>query len=134
MITTLDVLSRAYDRCVYGYSKYCSADIDYASFEQYKQIVRNQDNWFEMKLNPFGNEGLYIDIYFCQDCDSQKVYCGCVKTLRDDREAFRDMGALMGEMLFWGNKLIYKLMKREWSDGLLHGIQADNSELFWYES
>ena len=50
-----------------------------------------------------GSEGIYVDFFiegeYMQDADTHSERIGCMKTLLEDEEAFRNISALMTEML-----------------------------------
>ena len=69
----------------------------------------------EFNVNPTvdygGSEGIYVDVYFVGKWDANqdensRMYCGCIKTLQEDKEAMRKMGELCGLIVYHAREFI----------------------------
>lgn len=89
--------------------RYAEAEpiIDYAEPEDFDQReITNYAFDFQAIVNTGGNEGIYIDCGLCGEFDqSGKKFCkaGTIKTLREDIDAYRIMGALSGYLVAYSD-------------------------------
>ena len=70
---------------------------------------------FEARLNWGGSEGIYIDCYLKGIFDQSTSTCchaGTIKTLREDVDAYRIMGALAGYLTIYARKYVNENLDR----------------------
>ena len=92
-----------------GYYQEVEPILDYYLPSDKNREFSNYEFDFCALVNPGGSEGIYIDVYLQGEFDqSGEKYCkvATFKTLREDTEAFRIMGALCGVLTFYAGQYI----------------------------
>lgn len=85
--------------------------IDYVSDRKVNAFELNPDGaYVECVLNTDGNEGIWIDFYVNND-DVAHKYFGCIKTLSENVDACKLMGAAAGALQFVARNVIWNLYK-----------------------
>lgn len=95
--------------------------IDYALPDDFdRREITNYEFDFQAVVTAGGNEGIYIDCGLCGTFDqSGQRYCkaGTIKTLREDVDAYRIMGALSGFLVaysgIYANSHLERFMPEE---------------------
>ena len=127
-MTTRDVLSLAYaavfgiestqrgqlDGHFYG-QRAGECEIDYANFDHPQNFDIGED--YIEAVTEDGSEGCWIRlerVHYERDEGYQRFRVGTVKTLCEGRKAWRDMGALAGELAYLANNdIAWELYKAE---------------------
>lgn len=116
-MTTCDVLSLAY-ATIFGVERTQrgqlaghfygqragECEIDYANFDHPQSF--DIDNDYIEAVTEDGNEGCWIRlerVHYVRDEGYQRCRVGTIKTLCEGRKAWRDMGALAGELAYLAN-------------------------------
>lgn len=129
-VTTTKILSVAYCE-IFGittdrgsgigryYGQYAGDScIDYAHFDGHYEIPFDEDtDWFEC-ITEDGCEGCWIRVELVRRItlgghdDNIRRRVGIIKTLSEGRNAWKNMGALAGELAYTANDAAYKVIKR----------------------
>ncbi|MBR2401402.1 MAG: hypothetical protein IKB01_01345 [Lachnospiraceae bacterium] len=70
--------------------------LDYAIHSSYNISIIPPDAIFKAVVNTGGSEGTYIDLKLLSNGNS--YYCGTIKTLEDDMDAYIYMGMIVGAL------------------------------------
>ncbi len=98
-------------RLVQEHGHYAEAEliIDYTLADRDGRKLTNYNFNFRAVISPGGSEGIYIDCYLEGRFDQSASTCchaGTIKTLREDVDAYRIMGALAGYLTIYANKYV----------------------------
>lgn len=100
----------------HGHFQEAEPILDYVLPEGYDtRKLTNYRFSFQAIVNPGGSEGIYIDCVLRGEFDrSGEKYCqvGTIKTLREDVDAYRIMGALAGLLTVYAYKYINNNLDR----------------------
>lgn len=83
--------------------------IDYALADRDERKLTDYGFDFWAVVSPGGSEGIYIDCYLEGRFDqsaSTRCHAGTIKTLREDVDAYRIMGALAGYLTIYARKYV----------------------------
>lgn len=111
-MTTEQVLQAAYDDVISrdafdGFEEW----IDYTSFAMRSEDFDPDRDYLRCCVTD-GSEGAWIDIFRYRECEFE--YVGTIKTLREGRDVWREMGALAGELSYVANFITpWELQKAE---------------------
>lgn len=89
--------------------------IDYALADDDERKLTNYGFDFRAVISPGSSEGIYIDCYLEGEFDrSASTLCnaGTIKTLREDVDAYRIMGALAGYLTVYAGKYVNENLDR----------------------
>ena len=107
--------------------------LDYG-LDTYQPVEIRSYQWDTVGIVNFGgSEGIYLDIYADGIVDDtnerKKIHLGTYKTLRDDIDAFREMGSLNAEFVFALRKFVNShLDDFEWSGFKVLFYQKDSDQ------
>lgn len=98
-------------RLVKEHGHYTEAEpiIDYAMADDEERKLTDYGFDFRAVVSPGGSEGIYIDCYLSGSFDQSASTCcqaGTIKTLREDVDAYRIMGALAGYLTVYARKYV----------------------------
>ena len=113
-----------------GYYAEAEPIMDYTSPDDREIEFTNYRFNFHAVVNPGGSEGIYIDCYLRGEFDqSGKETCpiGTFKTLSEDMNAYRIMGALCGALTFYAGEYINTHIDRYTPDAEL-AAQAEREK------
>ena len=104
-------------RLVKEHGHYAEAEpiIDYALADRDERKLTNYGFDFWAVVSPGGREGIYIDCYLIGSFDQSASTCchaGTIKTLREDVDAYRIMGALTGYLTVYAHKYVNENLDR----------------------
>ena len=104
-------------RLVKEHGHYAEAEpiIDYALADRDERKLTNYGFDFWAVISPGGSEGIYIDCYLEGRFDqsaSTRCHAGTIKTLREDVDAYRIMGALTGYLTVYAHKYVNENLDR----------------------
>lgn len=104
-------------RLVKEHGHYAEAEpiIDYALADRDERKLTNYGFDFWAVISPGGSEGIYIDCYLEGRFDqsaSTRCHAGTIKTLREDVDAYRIMGALAGYLTVYAGKYVNGNLER----------------------
>ena len=110
-------------RLVKEHGHYAEAEpiIDYALADRDERKLTNYGFDFCAVISPGGSEGIYIDCYLKGKFDqsaSTRCYAGTIKTLREDVDAYRIMGALTGYLTVYAHKYVNENLDRYEPDNI----------------
>ena len=125
-MNTMQILSAAYaEACGIPENEHCyyygqeignGVIIDYTSFDRLARPFDIDSDTITASTSS-GSEGVWIDfnLTHCDyDSGSKQIYrIGSIKTLDEGRDAWRNMGALAGEISYLVDKIAWKLYKAE---------------------
>lgn len=122
-MTTTDILTLAWTTIfpeaklnmfsAFNDQKYRDITIDYASFSGYDPRSFNIDGDAIICFTEDGSEGVWIAVHHVRyDAEGRNIMrVGSVKTLNEGRDAWRDMGALAGELTYEAGRAAWTLYK-----------------------
>jgi len=124
-MTTTQVLSNAYAE-IFGipvneHGNYYgqmvgNSEIDYANFNRYEKNYDPDADYIEA-CTETGSEGVWIGCFLVhwdfEPSKSSRERVGTIKTLDEGRDAWRNMGALAGELAYMSGQIAWKLYKAE---------------------
>lgn len=104
-------------RLVKEHGHYAEAEpiIDYALADHHDRKLTHYEFDFRAVVSPGGSEGIYIDCYLEGKFDqssSPGCHAGTIKTLREDVDAYRIMGALTGYLTVYAHKYVNENLDR----------------------
>ncbi len=104
-------------RLVKEHGHYAEAEpiIDYALADRDERKLTNYGFDFRAVVSPGSSEGIYIDCYLEGRFDqsaSTRCHAGTIKTLREDVDAYRIMGALTGYLTVYAHKYVNENLDR----------------------
>ena len=104
-------------RLVKEHGHYAEAEpiIDYTLADRDERKLTNYGFDFWAVVSPGGSEGIYIDCYLKGIFDQSTSTCcraGTIKTLREDVDAYRIMGALAGYLTIYARKYVNENLDR----------------------
>ena len=84
--------------------------LDYHSGSHNPEPIKYYEYKINAALNSGGSEGVYLDIginlWLLPESKEERLHLGTFKTLRNDAEAFRTMGELLGDFVYQTEKFI----------------------------
>ena len=89
--------------------------IDYTLADHDERKLTNYGFDFRAVVSPGSSEGIYIDCYLEGRFDqsaSTRCHAGTIKTLREDVDAYRIMGALTGYLTVYAHKYVNENLDR----------------------
>ena len=104
-------------RLVKEHGHYAEAEpiVDYALADRDERKLTNYEFDFRAVVSPGSSEGIYIDCYLEGIFDrnaSTRCNAGTIKTLREDVDAYRIMGALAGYLTVYARKYVNENLDR----------------------
>ena len=104
-------------RLVKDHGHYAEAEpiVDYALADRDERKLTNYEFDFRAVVSPGSSEGIYIDCYLEGIFDrnaSTRCNAGTIKTLREDVDAYRIMGALTGYLTVYAHKYVNENLDR----------------------
>ena len=104
-------------RLVKEHGHYAEAEpiIDYTLADRDERKLTNYGFDFWAVVSPGSSEGIYIDCYLKGRFDQSTSTCchaGTIKTLREDVDAYRIMGALAGYLTIYARKYVNENLDR----------------------
>lgn len=104
-------------RLVKDHGHYAEAEpiVDYALADRDERKLTNYEFDFRAVVSPGSSEGIYIDCYLEGIFDrnaSTRCNAGTIKTLREDVDAYRIMGALAGYLTVYARKYVNENLDR----------------------
>ena len=104
-------------RLVKEHGHYAEAEpiIDYTLADHDERKLTNYGFDFRAVVSPGSSEGIYIDCYLEGRFDQSASTCchaGTIKTLREDVDAYRIMGALAGYLTVYAGKYVNGNLER----------------------
>ena len=104
-------------RLVKEHGHYAEAEpiVDYALADRDERKLTNYEFDFRAVVSPGSSEGIYIDCYLEGLFDrnaSTRCNAGTIKTLREDVDAYRIMGALAGYLTVYARKYVNENLDR----------------------
>ena len=113
-----------------GYYDEAEAIMDYALPDDSKRLFSNYRFDFCALVNKGGSEGIYIDCFLRGEFDQsgkQKCKIATLKTLNENMNAFRIMGALCGALTFYADQYVNSHFDRYMPDSEL-AAQAESEK------
>lgn len=104
-------------RLVKEHGHYAEAEpiIDYTLADRDERKLTDYGFDFRAVVSPGGSEGIYIDCYLEGRFDqsaSTRCHAGTIKTLREDVDAYRIMGALAGYLTVYARNYVNANLER----------------------
>lgn len=104
-------------RLVKEHGHYAEAEpiIDYTLADRNERKLTNYGFDFRAVVSPGSSEGIYIDCYLEGEFDRSaftRCNAGTIKTLREDVDAYRIMGALAGYLTIYARKYVNENLDR----------------------
>ena len=114
---TPGILFRNVLRLVQEHGHYTDAEpiIDYTLADRDERKLTDYGFDFWAVVSPGSSEGIYIDCYLEGRFDqsaSTRCHAGTIKTLREDVDAYRIMGALTGYLTVYAHKYVNENLDR----------------------
>lgn len=114
---TPDILFQNVLRLVKEHGHYAEAEpiIDYTLADRDERKLTNYGFDFRAVVSPGTSEGIYIDCYLAGKFDQSASTCcrvGTIKTLQEDVDAYRIMGALAGYLTIYARKYVNENLDR----------------------